>query len=170
MAEFRLFAFNFFQYLRPNLPLNFRLDVPGEHVKPVYLAAMRLKMDRAAAECAKFLASHLDLGSCLEIRSAPGVTTNSKKCKSGASSDVEDGKPNGVNSKERKSSKESIKNGGGGGGGHTENGNGKAAEVKKEEVVNGNVEENGEAATDVDLVIFNKLKLGSEQQTRPVFK
>jgi hypothetical protein len=51
---------------------NFRLDVPGEHVKPVYLAAMRLKMDRAAAECARFLASHLDLGSCLEIRSAPG--------------------------------------------------------------------------------------------------
>ena len=53
-------------------PQNFRLDVPGEHVKPVYLAAMRLKMDRAAAECARFLASHLDLGSCLEIRSAPG--------------------------------------------------------------------------------------------------
>ena len=78
---------------------------------------------------------------------------------------MEDGKPNGVNSKERKSSKESIKNGGGGGG-HTENGNGNgkaAPEVKKEEVVNGsNVEENGEAATDVDLVIINKTKWGSE--------
>lgn len=38
-----------------------RLDVPGDHVKPVYLAAIRLRMDRAAAECAKFLANHLDL-------------------------------------------------------------------------------------------------------------
>ena len=116
---------------------------------------MRLKMDRAAAECAKFLASHLDLGSCLEIRSAPGVTTNSKKCKSGASSDVEDGKPNGVNNKERKSSKETIKNGGG----IVDNvkaNQGKTSEEKgKEEIPNGQPEENGEtAASDVDLVMM----------------
>ena len=82
----------------------FRLDVPGEHVKPVYLAALRLKMDRVAAECARFLASHLDLGSCLEIRSTPGVTNKMGKNKP----ENEETKSK---TKERKSSKDSNKNG-----------------------------------------------------------
>ena len=129
----------------------FRLDVPGEHVKPVYLAAMRLKMDRAAAECAKFLASHLDLGSCLEIRSAPGVTTNSKKTKSNASSDVDEAKP-----KERKSSKELNKNGVVENGQAGATGTGAVEENGTENGVagNGDAKENGENANDVDLVII----------------
>ncbi len=110
-------------------------------------------MDRAAAECARFLASHLDLGSCLEIRSAPGVTTNSKKAKSNASSDVDEAKP-----KERKSSKELNKNGvienGKAGAGAT--GNGAVEENVTENGVagNGEAKENGdETNKDVDLVI-----------------
>ncbi len=112
---------------------------------------MRLKMDRAAAECAKFLASHLDLGSCLEIRSAPGVTTNSKKTKSNASSDVDEAKP-----KERKSSKELNKNG------VVENGKagstGAVEENGTENGVgeNGDTAKNGESTNDVDLVIVCK--------------
>ncbi len=84
--------------------------MPGENVKPVYTAALRLKMDRVAAECARFLASHLDLGSCLEIRSTPGVTN---KIKTKPENDEVKTK-----NKERKSSKDSNKNGSN----HSENG------------------------------------------------
>ena len=48
-----------------------KLDVTGDRVKPVYIAAVRLKMDRVASECARYMLSHLDLGSCLEMRSMP---------------------------------------------------------------------------------------------------
>ena len=108
-------------------------------------------MDRAAAECAKFLASHLDLGSCLEIRSAPGVTTNSKKTKSNASSDVDEAKP-----KERKSSKELNKNGVVENGKTGATGTGAVEENGTENGVagNGDAKENGENANDVDLVII----------------
>ena len=61
-------------------------------------------MDRVAAECARFLASHLDLGSCLEIRSTPGVTNKLGKNKP----ENEETKSK---TKERKSSKDSNKNG-----------------------------------------------------------
>jgi hypothetical protein len=117
-------------------------------VKPVYLAALRLKMDRAAAECARFLASHLDIGSCLEIRSTPGVTNKPKK----ASADAEESK---AKPKERKGSKDSNKNGSpesvghheyGGGGAVKEASNGDAPENGAE------VEQNGEGEKHVDLV------------------
>ena len=50
-----------------------RLDVIGDQVKPVYMAAIRLKMERVANECARYMLSHLDLSSCLELRSMPGI-------------------------------------------------------------------------------------------------
>ena len=37
------------------------------------MAAMRLRMDRVTTECARFLLSQLDLASCLDLRSMPGV-------------------------------------------------------------------------------------------------
>ena len=36
--------------------------------------AVRLKMDGAACECAKFLASNIDLETCLEIRGMSGIS------------------------------------------------------------------------------------------------
>jgi len=52
-----------------------RLEVPGDQVKPVYMAAIRLKMSRVAAECARFMLCQLDLSSCLDLRSMPGIAT-----------------------------------------------------------------------------------------------
>ena len=37
------------------------------------MAALRLRMDRVTTECARFLLSQLDLASCLDLRSMPGV-------------------------------------------------------------------------------------------------
>ena len=37
------------------------------------MASLRLRMDRVTAECARFLLSQLDLASCLDLRSMPGV-------------------------------------------------------------------------------------------------
>ena len=121
---------------------NFRLDVPGEHVKPVYLAALRLKMDRAAAECARFLASHLDLCSCLEIRSVPGVTNKTK-----TNPENEESKSK---VKERKSSKDSTKNGSNNSeNGEQENGNNGNSESPENGAA---VEENAEPGEQIDLV------------------
>ena len=53
-----------------------RLDIPGDQVKPVYMAAIWLKMYRVAAECARFMLTHLDLSSCLDLRSMPGIKPN----------------------------------------------------------------------------------------------
>lgn len=55
--------------------LYFRLDIPGDEVKSVYVAAMRLKMDRVARECINFMTDerNLDLDTCLELRALPGV-------------------------------------------------------------------------------------------------
>jgi len=163
------------------LGFRFRLDVPGEHVKPVYLAALRLKMDRVAAECARFLASHLDLGSCLEIRSTPGVTNKMGKNKP----ENEEAKSK---TKERKSSKDSNKNGSN----NSENGDAEAALVPGKEgdvenPVNGagggvgvgagaavgaagaQVEETGEETDEhVDLVSIHKV-LGSISAICPKF-
>jgi len=50
-----------------------RLEVPGDQVKPVYMAAIRLKMSRVAGECARFMLNQLDLSSCLDLRSMPGI-------------------------------------------------------------------------------------------------
>ena len=51
----------------------FRLFVSADQVKSVYLAAVRLRMDTAARECANFLLSNIDVESCLELRSLPGI-------------------------------------------------------------------------------------------------
>ena len=37
------------------------------------MASLRLRMDRVTSECARFLLSQLDLASCLDLRSMPGV-------------------------------------------------------------------------------------------------
>ena len=37
------------------------------------MASLRLRMDRVTTECARFLLSQLDLASCLDLRSMPGV-------------------------------------------------------------------------------------------------
>ena len=37
------------------------------------MASLRLRMDRVTKECARFLLSQLDLASCLDLRSMPGV-------------------------------------------------------------------------------------------------
>ena len=37
------------------------------------MASLRLRMDRVTTECARFLMSQLDLASCLDLRSMPGV-------------------------------------------------------------------------------------------------
>ena len=37
------------------------------------MASLRLRMDRVTSECARFLLSQLDLASCLDPRSMPGV-------------------------------------------------------------------------------------------------
>ena len=37
------------------------------------MASLRLRMDRITTECARFLLSQLDLASCLDLRSMPGV-------------------------------------------------------------------------------------------------
>ena len=81
------------------------------------------------------------------VRSAPGVTTKTKSNKSGGSSDVDEAKP-----KERRSSKESNKNGvaasdNNGKEGKCENGNGSEASQNGDQVV-----EDGDHAKDVDLV------------------
>ena len=36
--------------------LGFRLNVPGNLLRPVYMAASALRLDRAANECARFMA------------------------------------------------------------------------------------------------------------------
>ena len=44
-------------------------------MKSVYAAAQRLKMDRAARECVRFLATNINLETCLEVRaSLSGIT------------------------------------------------------------------------------------------------
>ncbi len=52
----------------------YRLRVQASQVKSVYMAAVHLRMDRAARQCADFLSAHLDLRSCLEVRALPGVS------------------------------------------------------------------------------------------------
>jgi len=52
------------------------LNVPGELLKAVYTAASKLRLDRAANECARFMASNMDLSSCLELRSSPCVASS----------------------------------------------------------------------------------------------
>ena len=43
-------------------------------MRSVYGAAVRLKMDRAACECARFLASNINLETCLDIRGMSGIS------------------------------------------------------------------------------------------------
>jgi len=52
------------------------LNVPGELLRPVYLTASVLKLERVANECARFMASNMDLSSGLEIRSTPCVASS----------------------------------------------------------------------------------------------
>ncbi len=48
--------------------------MPATQAKSVYVAAVRLRMDRVAGQCAEFLCSNLGLDNCLELRSLPGVS------------------------------------------------------------------------------------------------
>jgi len=61
----------------PRSPLLFphRLDIAADTVKCVYVAASRLRMDRAALACASFLRQHMDTANCLELRALPGVSS-----------------------------------------------------------------------------------------------
>eukprot|EP00096_Caligus_rogercresseyi_P001144 TRINITY_DN1179_c0_g1_i1.p1 TRINITY_DN1179_c0_g1~~TRINITY_DN1179_c0_g1_i1.p1 ORF type:complete len:564 (+),score=160.24 TRINITY_DN1179_c0_g1_i1:20-1711(+) len=52
------------------------LNVSGEKVIAVYAAAIRLKMDKAAGECARFLVSNLDLSTCFETRALTGIISS----------------------------------------------------------------------------------------------
>ncbi|XP_060071166.1 influenza virus NS1A-binding protein homolog A-like [Ylistrum balloti] len=45
-----------------------RLEVPGEHVRSVYRAAIQLKMPDAARACSKFLAANMSSANCIGIR------------------------------------------------------------------------------------------------------
>ncbi|XP_059092667.1 influenza virus NS1A-binding protein homolog isoform X2 [Tigriopus californicus] len=51
-----------------------RLTVPARSIRTVFLAAIRLRMERASHECAKFLADHINVETCLELRNMPGIT------------------------------------------------------------------------------------------------
>ncbi|XP_033732441.1 influenza virus NS1A-binding protein homolog isoform X1 [Pecten maximus] len=45
-----------------------RLEVPGEHVRSVYRAAIQLKMPAAARACSQFLAANMSSSNCIGVR------------------------------------------------------------------------------------------------------
>ncbi|XP_021340922.1 influenza virus NS1A-binding protein homolog A-like isoform X2 [Mizuhopecten yessoensis] len=45
-----------------------RLEVPGEHVRSVYRAAIQLKIPDAARACSKFLAANMSSANCIGVR------------------------------------------------------------------------------------------------------
>lgn len=51
-----------------------RLEIPANYVKTVYMAALRLKMDRAAQKCGEYLVANLKPENCIGIRSIPGLS------------------------------------------------------------------------------------------------
>ena len=53
-----------------------RMEVPADQVKAVYVAAARLKMERAVNHCAQYLVDHLDPETTIEVRSLPGIQRN----------------------------------------------------------------------------------------------
>ncbi|KAF4522492.1 hypothetical protein B566_EDAN002577 [Ephemera danica] len=53
-----------------------RLEVPAHQVKSVYLAACQLKMEKVIQVCSQYLIQNLDIGTCIEIRSLPGIIRN----------------------------------------------------------------------------------------------
>lgn len=55
-------------------PINFNsLRVPGELLRPVFMAATVLRLDRASNQCARYMALNMNLTSSLEIRSSSCV-------------------------------------------------------------------------------------------------
>ncbi|CRK98360.1 CLUMA_CG011720, isoform A [Clunio marinus] len=53
-----------------------KLEVPDDMIKPVYLAAWQLRMERVVNECAAHLVSDLSNDTCIETRSLPGINRN----------------------------------------------------------------------------------------------
>jgi influenza virus NS1A-binding protein len=49
------------------------MEVKATQVKAVYVAASRLKMERAVNYCAQYLVDHLDPATAIEIRALPGI-------------------------------------------------------------------------------------------------
>ncbi|XP_076058163.1 influenza virus NS1A-binding protein-like [Oratosquilla oratoria] len=58
-----------------------QLRVLPDHVKSVYIAANRLKMETAARKCGEYLAAHLSPETCLAIRAIPGIASNKQLVK-----------------------------------------------------------------------------------------
>ena len=57
---------------------NARMEVAASQVKAVYVAAVRLKMERVVNYCAQYLVDNLDPATAIEIRSLPGIQRNSE--------------------------------------------------------------------------------------------
>ncbi|XP_038117896.1 influenza virus NS1A-binding protein homolog A isoform X1 [Culex quinquefasciatus] len=52
------------------------LEVPGDMIRDVYLAAWQLKIDTVVKECARHMVSDLEPETCIETRSLPGINRN----------------------------------------------------------------------------------------------
>lgn len=55
-----------------------KMEVAASQVKAVYVAAVRLKMERVVNYCAQYLVDNLDPATAIEIRSLPGIQRNSE--------------------------------------------------------------------------------------------